>query len=389
MDYRTGFAGWDLRSGDAAFFRLAGAVSAREGIALDRASAARGSDPFPPGSYEGGNFYNGASYLVGEALGPEFPAAFPFVEAIPSWTAATPDGTWIEVLLRAADGGDWTGWYNLGVWSSGSATVRRHSVSGQDDGAAEVRTDTLRLRSPGTAVQMRFRLFSAAAGAVPVLRAAAVAYSTTKPTDPPHPPGRPALWGRVLEGVPQRSQMVYPDGGKVWCSPTSVSMVIGYWNGDRGPAEPGVRAAVDGVFDRVFRGYGNWSFNAAYAGSLGFSARVARLDGLARLEPWIAAGVPVVMSVSWNREKGRSLAGAPMEKSNGHLTTLVGFDAQGDPVMNEPASPTEEGVRRTYPRGDLESRWLEASGGAVYMIHPHGRKVPALGRGGAGTGDKA
>ena len=47
--------------------------------------------------------------------------------------------------------------------------------------------------------------------------------------------------------------------------------------------------------------------------------------------------------------------------------------------MNEPASPTEEGVRRTYARGHLESRWIEASGGAVYLIHPPDMKVPTLG----------
>ena len=31
-------------------------------------------------------------------------------------------------------------------------------------------------------------------------------------------------WNQVL-AVPECSQMVYPDGGQVWCSPTSTSMV--------------------------------------------------------------------------------------------------------------------------------------------------------------------
>lgn len=378
-DYRTGFLRWDFNRGGASGWRLSGAVRTPEGIRLDPATALRGSDPFAPGAYRGGGFYNGASFLVGEALGPETGTAFPFTEAIPSWNAGTPDGTWIEVLLRAADGGGaWTGWYNLGVWASLSSTVWRHSVTGQDDDRAAVKTDTLCMKAPMAVVQMKCRLFSAAEGAAPVLRSAAIALSTGRPAEAAHPTGNPALWGRILDGVPRRSQMAYPDGGRLWCSPTSVSMVIGYWNRETGPAEPRVRAAVAGVYDRVYGGHGNWSFNAAYAGSLGFSARVARFDGLARLEPWIAAGVPVVLSVAWNQDGGKILPNAPVTRSGGHLTTLVGFDADGDPVMNEPAAPTEGGVRRTYPREALESLWLEASGGTAYLIHPPDRSVPAL-----------
>jgi len=171
--------------------------------------------------------------------------------------------------------------------------------------------------------------------------------------------------------VPCCSQMVYENGGNVWCSPTSVSMVLGYWQGDEGPCETRVRAAVAGVYDYVYEGHGNWSFNAAYAGSgAGMEAYVARFTGLDRLEPWIAAGVPVVLSVSWNNGEGRMLSEAPVPKSSGHLTTLVGFDDYGSPVMNEPASPSNETVRRTYDRGELERCWLSASGGLAYLIFP-------------------
>ena len=86
------------------------------------------TDPFPSGFYEGGDLYNGSFYPAGEAVGPELGTAFPNVETIPSCIATAPDGTWIEVLLGAADGkGNRTRWYNLGVRSSGSSTVRRQS----------------------------------------------------------------------------------------------------------------------------------------------------------------------------------------------------------------------------------------------------------------------
>lgn len=69
--------------------------------------------------------------------------------------------------------------------------------------------------------------------------------------------------------VPEFSQMVYPDGGPVWCSPTSVSMVLAYWLRETGPCEPRVRAAVAGVYDWLYDGHGNWPFNTAYASSRG------------------------------------------------------------------------------------------------------------------------
>jgi hypothetical protein len=167
--------------------------------------------------------------------------------------------------------------------------------------------------------------------------------------------------------------MIYPDGGNVWCSAVSVSMVHGYWQKQTGGCEPRVRHAVNGVYDDVYDGHGNWAFNVAYAGELGYDAFIARYTSLADLEPWIEKGIPVVMSVSWNDEKGRPLSNAPISSSSGHLTVLVGFDDRGNPIMNEPAAKSNEEVRRTYIRAELESRWLEASGGAVYLIFPQGK----------------
>ena len=71
--------------------------------------------------------------------------------------------------------------------------------------------------------------------------------------------------------------MVYPDGGEVWCSPTSTSMVLAYWAGDTGPCEPRVRAAVEGVYDWVYDGHGNWPFNTAYAATAGPGGHVGPL----------------------------------------------------------------------------------------------------------------
>lgn len=95
--------------------------------------------------------------------------------------------------------------------------------------------------------------------------------------------GNPALWNTLL-AVPECSQMVYPDGGNRWCSPTSTSMVLGYRGIDPGECAPRVLAAVTGVYDWVYNGYGNWPFNTAYTASM------------ADLEPWIHAGTTIASS---------------------------------------------------------------------------------------------
>ena len=317
---------------------------------------------------------------TGQADSPVLESSFPFSAAIPSWSADTPDGTWLEVLIRASSGGTWSSWFSMGVWASGNSAVQRHSIAGQKDSGVSLDTDTLRLEVPADAFQLRIKLFSVDGKALPVVRRVCVAYSDPKPAAgamAPIPESE-ISWVGELPGVPRCSQMVYPDGGKVWCSPTCVAMIFSYWRKDLGPCEPGIRKAVAGTYDSVYEGNGNWAFNAAYAASEGFDACVARFSSLAQLEPWLAAGVPVALSVSWNNEAGRLLSGAPVSKSSGHLTLLVGFDEAGDPIMHEPASPDNGSVRRTYRRAELQERWLAASGGACYLIHPQGQKVPEL-----------
>jgi hypothetical protein len=386
--YETVLVRWRSSSAGFAEWELEGVRRDPDGgLTLDPQEARPATDPYPPGGYRGASYYNGGPFLVGEATGPATPAGptgFPVHQAIASWNAATPEGTWLEALLRARvgdPGGEerWTRWYSLGVWAAASGgAVARHSVAGQRDADGDVAVDTLELdetRPGATAVQLRLRLCSAGPGMAPRVSGAAVALSTPPPgrlatggLAPAAGAGDPAAWGRVLD-LPACSQMVYPDGGEVWCSPTSVAMVLGYWDGDGGAGgcEDRVRAAVEGVYDRVYRGHGNWAFNVAYAATLGMEAFVTRLTGLAGAEPWTAAGVPLVLSYGWRRGE---LRGAPLPSSNGHLAVLAGFDGAGDPVLYDPAAPRDSAVRRTYPRAQLEALWLSHSGGTAYVIAP-------------------
>lgn len=366
-EYRAGLWRWRGERGELGGFSLVGLSASDEALVFDPANA----------EAAGGE-------LAAEATSPELLPDFPAAEIIPSWNADTPEGSRLDVFIRARAGAQWTGWYALGEWCAADSRYTRRSIGGQADDTAEVKTDTLVLAKPAEALQAKLRFVVAAerlagmAGGLPALRGLALAYSSPKAlaASGPRAGGDSALWGRVIAGVPAFSQMVYPDGGNTWCSPTCVAMTLAYWEGDGDAAEPRVRRAVSGVYDETWGGCGNWSFNAAYAGTRGCDALVARFPSLARLEPFIAAGIPVAMSVAWSQEDGRPLAGAPVPRSAGHLTLLVGFDERGDPVMNEPAAREPSEVRRTYRRAELETRWLEASGGAAYLIVPRGRLLP-------------
>jgi len=366
--YETSLLRWRSSNGDFASWTRAGTALTGTGeLRLDPEHATAGTDPFGPGGYRGGTFYNGGSFLVGETTSPVMATPEGFSEAIASWNASTPAGTWIETLIRARVNGRFTKFYNLGVWASGSTTVARHSVRAQGDADGYVAVDTLVLddKLRGDGYQLSFRLFSDTPGAVPTLRAASLARSSGYNKIGEFEPGNPALWDRVL-AVPECSQMVYPDGGTVWCSPTSTSMVLAYWANATGPCEPRVRAAVDG--------HGNWPFNTAYAATQGLEAEVARFTSMADAEPWVAAGIPVVISYYWHEG---DLTGAPIPSSDGHLAVLVGFDPSGNPIVNDPAAATDAQVQRTYLRSELEHLWVKKSGGTAYLIYPTGHAVPA------------
>jgi hypothetical protein len=180
--------------------------------------------------------------------------------------------------------------------------------------------------------------------------------------------------------VPTYSQMVhsghYPQwggGGEAWCSPTSTAMVLA-WYGisptPRGITAGHADAVVDHtarmVYDHGYRGTGNWAFNTAYAATVvGGDSYVTRMRDLREAEDHIAAGVPLIVSIAFGRNQ---LAGAPISASNGHLLVVVGFEADGDVVVNDPAGATNAEVRRVYDRAQFERLWIAASGGTAYVI---------------------
>ena len=324
---------------------------------------------------------------------------FGLTELISSWNADTPNGTWIEVNVRGhAEDGTLTDWFVLGRWCSNDVAqggaIQRQFLDGQGTDYATVWTDTLHLYGDHTFTdfQLRVQLLRLhGTSSTPTVRFLG-AVSSALPDDPKVPVSTFTLRREVILDVPTFSQEThvgqYPqwdNGGEAWCSPTSSAMALAWWK--RGPSaadlswvdpsysDPQVDHAARNTYDYVYEGCGNWPFNTAYTSRFGLEGFVTRLRSLAEAEPFIAAGVPLITSVSF---KSSELDGAGYS-TNGHLMVLVGFTADGDPVMNDPAShliPDDREVRITYKREQFENAWVPHSGGTVYVNHPASVRLP-------------
>lgn len=329
----------------------------------------------------------------GRWTSPMQPVGFGAKQLIVSWTADAPQGTWVEVEVRGTTtSGERTGWYVMGRWATTDTDIHRTSVPNQDDKHGSIVIDTFKAADGVTlrSYQLRVTLHQLDSDHSPVLRSVSAMCSHLPQQT--HVDASPVggAQGTVLD-VPQYSQEIhkgeYPQwdgGGEAWCSPTSTAMVVSYWG--RGPTEeqmswvdpdykdPQVDFAARGTYDYNYDGAGNWPFNIAYAGRFGLDGFVTRLHSLNELEQYITAGIPVITSQSFEEEE---LPGAGYG-TNGHLMVIVGCTDDGDVIANDPAAPTNEDVRRVYPRAAFENVWQRTSGtgGVAYIIHPSGHELP-------------
>jgi hypothetical protein len=136
--------------------------------------------------------------------------------------------------------------------------------------------------------------------------------------------------------------------------------------------EADVIATVAGVYDEAYGGTGNWTMNVAFAARSGLTGFVAYLRDLDHARRFLAGGMPLALSIAW--EPG-TLAGAPLPSSAGHIVVLRGFDASGDPIVNDPAAAP---VRRTYRRDEFSRAWLAHGGVAYVLIRGDVRAAAAL-----------
>ncbi len=269
-----------------------------------------------------------------------------------------------------------TRYYRIADWCQDPITCPRQSLKGQKDADGDVYTDTLALKRPTRYVQIRVTqtappgVESLIQCSLKLLTICATSASTSARADIPEI----SAWGREIL-VPGRTQLGWPDAAG-WCSPTSTDMVLAFWASrlKRPELDLPVPEVAHAIYDPVYDGTGNWPFNTAFAGAFpGIKAFVSRFDGVSEIETWIRAGLPVVVSVSYDLLKGKDLP-----QDAGHLMVCVGFTSDGDVVLNDPAHRPEQGeaCRRVFTRKNFIRAWAH-SRNAVYIICSEDAKLPA------------
>ncbi|MFH1725021.1 MAG: C39 family peptidase [Elusimicrobiota bacterium] len=300
-------------------------------------------------------FEKGLLQGTGALESPVIETAFHFDDLVGSWNADTPRGASVEMDAQARQGGKWSKWYRLSRWEPGAPK----SFDRQRDANGFVAVDTLKLSRPADAFRYRIRMTSAGAREARLTRVA-VAYESISHPPPPSPPFEKGPWVRELKVAPRSQMEQQKKYRRDICSPTALAMVLEYWGVKRDTLE-----VAEAVRDTGAGIYGNWPFNVAAAAAYGLAGQVARLPSLNTLQDEIAAGRPVVVSITF---KEGELTGAPLPRSRGHLLVVTGFTARGDVIVNDPAAPTRKTVRRVYRRSQLEKAWLQNKNGLAYML---------------------
>lgn len=292
-------------------------------------------------------------------------------EAVVSWNVAAKSTMKAEIKAKVWDGDHWSKFYLLGHWSPAGGELRT-SLNGQKDADADVATDTLVTTKPIWKMVVSVTMSPDEKGEFPALKFLGVSLTDTRAKVKPRASLK-KVWGKEIT-VTGKWQSGWPEANG-WCSPTSTAMALGYWASklNRPELDVAVPDAAKACFDKVYDGTGNWPFNTAFAGSFpGIRAYVTRLSDVSELEAWVEAGIPPVVSVSYDLLRGKKRDNDP-----GHLMVCVGFTKEGDMILNDPAySPNKgEGSRRIFPRSAFIPAW-HRSKNTVYLIYPENTKLP-------------
>ena len=281
----------------------------------------------------------------------------PFDELLLSWNALVPagGGLALDVQLESVARAERSPWLALGRVGD-RPPAPADACSSFEGGRVEVDI----VRCERTFDAFRYRLRAASEGTEEVLLCASAACLSERARLADLDPGPLPDAARTL-AVPARSQQDAPAAlAPRVCSPTSVAMVL---------AHHGVDVPLDelcaAVYDREHDLYGNWPRAVQAAFERGVPGTLVRLSSWRAVAHFVAAGVPLVASV---RAEPGELAGAPYERTAGHLLVIRGFDGAGGVLVNDPAAPLAS-VARTYSAQDLARCWL-ARGGVAYALSP-------------------
>lgn len=289
-----------------------------------------------PGSTEG-TFISDDVYLGGS-----------FKQMLASWNSDSTGGT-VEISVSVLlDDGSYTDWFSWGVWSaikglSGSASTKN------EHGKVGIDILDLNEECQGT---VRYRIdIKQTKDHSPIVYNVTLAADTEESLL-----SAPADTYKKLD-VPYRRQTDVPEIGGQICSATSLSMILLYL----GEQDLEVEDVAWGVRDYGAKKFGNWAYNVAYAGELGYNAYIDYFD-IDAIKWAVHMGYPLACSI---RVKAGQLtkSGYPNYTTNGHLLCVVGYEVkngQGWLLINDPAHPEVKAI--------LESEFVNIYRGVSYIV---------------------
>lgn len=293
----------------------------------------------------------------------ETAAAFGFTNLIASFNVQTPGRTGVVLELRVEQDGTWSPWVYMQSW--GSALLPLDHPLKWEDGAVDV--DEMFLNKPAQKFQARVTLNSLDFDPkiTPIVRRISVCYTgivaNPQLRQKIAPTTAPTNWARDLP-VPFRGQGATDNPKAIRgmiCSPTSVSMVLGYYGFDRPTAD---NAAA--IYDTHHDLFGNWGRAISRAGEFGLDAWLARFRDWDHVKLEISQGHPVIASIRFSAGEVKGLL---YKSTAGHLIVIRGFKPSGDVIVNDPAS-RDKGNGVVYPASELARAWFD-NGGVGYVIH--------------------
>ena len=271
-----------------------------------------------------------------------------FKNMLASWNASSAGGT-VEVSVSVKlDDGSFTCWYSWGEWSAIPETASSKSNS---DAYGKVGIDILTLKQTCQGI-VKYRIdIKQTVGDAPTV------YNVTLACDKQTGALVAPTETYFKLDVPYRRQMDVPEIGGSICSATSLSMVMLY----HGTQIDNIADVAWGVRDYGEQIFGNWAFNVAYAGELGYNAYIDYLD-IDAIKYAVSTGYPIVCSI---RVKAGQLAasGHPNYTTNGHLLCVVGFEERNGKkwlLINDPAHPEVTAL--------LESDFQTVYRGVSYIV---------------------
>ncbi len=275
-------------------------------------------------------------------------SAHPFDQGLPSWNGHTPnDKSSFKVLMRFYKNG-WSPWLTVGYWKNNIFP----SYGSTSFNGGKIEIDWAVLNSYYSKWQFQVVMKrTAVSEPSPTLRKLSFFVSDHKTTDN-------VDIASIVNDKPAAifipTQHFYQYGldpgiGGDICSPTSVSMVLRSYDINVDP----LQFARDN-YDDYWGIFGIWPKAVQNAAEHGLNGEVTRYRNWSQARKVLADSGRIVMSV-----------GLPLYA--GHLMMLAGFDAQGNPIVHDPAK--SNGYSYKFNKTSLSQSWFD-KGGVAYTFFP-------------------